>query len=138
MSSKANMGSMHRHGTLAAQRPATITRWRYVRATMAAWTAPSTGARTRRLRPMSRTGRAGNGVTLPTEKDIKDIAGRVCRAARPLPVEGIVAAGNGGSTRFSGNAISQNVRERSLSISIKVVDRGRVGRVVINQTDDGS
>lgn len=75
---------------------------------------------------------------IPGAKELNDIAARVCRAGRPYAVEGILSAMAGGSTRYSGNIISQNVAEENVGLSIKLARSGRIGRASINQTDDAS
>jgi predicted Zn-dependent protease len=74
--------------------------------------------------------------TLPTMRSFDALAERNVHRARPHRVEILLAAGSTGSTRYSGNAISQNVVEDILQLCIRLVDGPRSARVVLNQADD--
>lgn len=76
--------------------------------------------------------------TLPNQREIQRVSDRVFRACRPDAGEILYWGRVAGTTRFADSAISQNVVESDAQLTIKVMRGRRVGRVTINQTDDGS
>ncbi|MFN7992093.1 MAG: TldD/PmbA family protein [Bryobacteraceae bacterium] len=84
---------------------------------------------------------------MPTEQSVellsraqcREIFDRVQSAASGLgidDVEAIVSAGTSALTRFSNNAIHQNVAERSSHLSVRVIVDGRTARASTNLLDD--
>jgi PmbA protein len=68
----------------------------------------------------------------------EEIFGQVQAAARAsgvTEVEAIVATGDQALTRFAGNAISQNVAERTTFLSVRPVIDGRTARASTNRLD---
>jgi predicted Zn-dependent protease len=78
---------------------------------------------------------------MPDKAAAEEIFSQVQAAARSLgvpEVEAIVASSDQALTRFAGNAISQNVAERTTFLSVRPVIEGRTARASTNRLDADS
>ncbi len=78
---------------------------------------------------------------MPDKAAAEQIFGQVRSAAQALgvgEVEAIVASSDQALTRFAGNAISQNVAERTTYLSVRPVIEGRTARASTNRLDSDS
>lgn len=66
----------------------------------------------------------------------REICAKIFSLAGGRQTEVIMFSGETGLTRFADNAISQNVSGRSTDLIIRVMEKGKVARTVLNQTGD--
>ncbi len=88
-----------------------------------------------------RTDPGGPQPALMTRERCAEIFAQVTRAARALgidDVEAIIGAGSNALTRFANNVIHQNVAERSVHLSVRVLMGGRTARASTNRMDEPS
>jgi predicted Zn-dependent protease len=67
-------------------------------------------------------------------KEHRKTCAEIFRLAGRVRAEVTISSSDSALTRFADNVISQNVAETSVSVSIKLTDKGRVFRVSLNQT----
>lgn len=75
---------------------------------------------------------------MPNRLRVAEVFGQVLDGARAYgvgEVEAIVAGECAALTRFANNAIHQNMAERSLHLSVRVVENGRTARASTNRLD---
>lgn len=68
-------------------------------------------------------------------KEHKKTCAEIFRLAGRVRAEVMISSSESALTRFAANVISQNVAETSMSISVRLTDKGRVFRTSFNQTD---
>jgi predicted Zn-dependent protease len=74
-----------------------------------------------------------------TQNEIRKIADKIIHYFKPGQVEIIMDNSSGALTRYADNIITQNVSENNLlSVIIRVINKGKVARVMLNQIDDAS
>jgi predicted Zn-dependent protease len=71
-------------------------------------------------------------------KEHKKTCAEIFRLAGRVRAEVMINSSESALTRFADNVISQNVAERSESVSIRLMDKGRVFKTSLNQTDGAS
>lgn len=71
-------------------------------------------------------------------EQVQGLIARVIKQADAEAIEAIVSSGNRNSTRFSGNAITQNVGLDDESLRVRVMNGKRQGVATVNQFDDDS
>ncbi|MDT8287699.1 MAG: DNA gyrase modulator, partial [Elusimicrobiales bacterium] len=67
-------------------------------------------------------------------KEHRKTCAEIFRLAGRVRAEVMISSSESALTRFADNVISQNVAERSASVSIRLTDKGRVFRASLNQT----
>jgi len=78
------------------------------------------------------------GEHLPSQAELRRIAGRVLALSQADETEVTIEAESGALTRFANNIIHQHVAEQGLVISIRAVVDGRTARATTNKNDEDS
>ena len=69
---------------------------------------------------------------------MEEVCKKVLSFVRLEEAEVMVNASSGGLSRFANNTIEQNVNETGVSVTVRVMEKGRVGRASCNILDDGA